>query len=1199
MILRSHPFSFVLNISVGLQYKSFNDINAKELTLTDDFFKLKGNFVKSPAFNYTGYDILKDAYDIKTNNFSNLVLTKKQKNSEVLDIKTPDNSENDLDIITTLSFFGDDKETSAFLCFNKSYDTWDMDISSANFTVTKGRPESHQNYLFRLETHEELNYCQISHNFGDNTYYLEYDKEVFQYTDNAKAETTKFLYHIDNGFLRLYVKTQTGIKKVKCVNSNNQYSLELGSYRSSEDDNVNDNIFIHADTSSSTLTDEDGTFKYFVDTSWVTYDRKNKIDVIDNECSTFTLNSQFLVHHEYCADNDINIIPLKNNLTYQGSLVNGTNNIRSNDGFYIKKPLVDFKTYTTINSGINQEYGNDNIILTFNFTDQEYHIEPGEEYEFSIASSDGSPFGPLYPYNTLNINDTAFIRNGAFGSSTPYLADKFKKLQNENTKYDTGSYLCTWLYQPSAEATPVWLDRYYYPDMVQRHTALTGDVFSPSFNNIPDDTYKSSDDTFVNEEVERFKVALQNNTYVDKKSDLTIEPGTSYKYKRLGKKEVKSLFDDMQFSRIAVVKDQNTNNVNLDAAFAFNKENWRSISSESFKNTSAINFNTNLYINPYKKMGIQIFGSDYNTGVNIQNRKDLAPFHYYASKNSVHLLNNKYQIRQSCNIAEKYNTNIQRLIIGSPFDDLYVLTDDSIIIMEYDLKLKSRILYNDIENLNSFFDSESEKIGEVLSKYQSLEYNTNLYIPINKKSVKYIIKIIFRPEKEGEKTLSARRLTSDEFVNNFTNTYDESLVETEAIIKSLYIDKEGILYAFNYDKLKMSLDGDTIYGLYNDSAAEEAYNEKASYNWYYIFNQSIGRLYSSAAASKYAEFASDVSIDNIAMNPIGEMALIRGFRKNATTNKLDEKEKYLEIYDRTKTKIYSYPLQGFTSVVGLDYYTYIDEAFEEQMVFSVIGIKLGQIAVVEYQSYNQKIVVHYTGIEADFIENFQQMTNSNALVNNYDENKLYFNMFLPMGIYNEKLSIVWDLKEAQEGWYNINVEADTDNAIFCVRINDEIFGQITYKDNKKFYRFSHTNDSIFDATHYFGAVGKDHGTRLHEILSDSVYDPYALQNTKTENTTLYIKALKFHEYQAMRLNYSKINPLIITLPCGIRNGIEEIVRYFRYRTPGFVTNKVKINISGLEEIKYESEMNALKKEIYKALEENGDCLTKINEIEFI
>ena len=85
----------------------------------------------------------------------------------------------------------------------------------------------------------------------------------------------------------------------------------------------------------------------------------------------------------------------------------------------------------------------------------------------------------------------------------------------------------------------------------------------------------------------------------------------------------------------------------------------------------------------------------------------------------------------------------------------------------------------------------------------------------------------------------------------------------------------------------------------------------------------------------------------------------------------------------------------------------------------------------------------------------------------------------------------------------------------------------------------------------------------------------------------------------MRLIYSDINPLTITLPCGVRNGIEEIVRYFKYRTPGFITNKVKINISGLSDIKYESEMNALKKEILTALKENGDCLTKVNEIEFI
>ena len=149
------------------------------------------------------------------------------------------------------------------------------------------------------------------------------------------------------------------------------------------------------------------------------------------------------------------------------------------------------------------------------------------------------------------------------------------------------------------------------------------------------------------------------------------------------------------------------------------------------------------------------------------------------------------------------------------------------------------------------------------------------------------------------------------------------------------------------------------------------------------------------------------------------------------------------------------------------------------------------------------------------------------------------------------------------------------------------------------YQYQHTNDSIFDSIYFFGSIGKDHGIRLHEILSDSPYDPYTLKDTKTEYTTLYTTRLKYHEYQAMRLHYNVINPITITLPCGIHNSIEEIVRYFKYRTPGFVTNKVKINISGLDDIKYESEMKALKSEILNAIKENGDCLTKVNDIEFI
>ena len=83
------------------------------------------------------------------------------------------------------------------------------------------------------------------------------------------------------------------------------------------------------------------------------------------------------------------------------------------------------------------------------------------------------------------------------------------------------------------------------------------------------------------------------------------------------------------------------------------------------------------------------------------------------------------------------------------------------------------------------------------------------------------------------------------------------------------------------------------------------------------------------------------------------------------------------------------------------------------------------------------------------------------------------------------------------------------------------------------------------------------------------------------------------------MHFDKINPLVLTIPCGIRNGIEEIVRYFKFNKPGSYTNKVKINIGGLSnDIKMQSQIDALKSEIITALT-NNDCLIKIKEIEFI
>ena len=59
--------------------KSFSEyIKAKELSLTDEFYTLKGDYINTDyGFNFVAYNALQDVNDIKSNNYSNIILTKK------------------------------------------------------------------------------------------------------------------------------------------------------------------------------------------------------------------------------------------------------------------------------------------------------------------------------------------------------------------------------------------------------------------------------------------------------------------------------------------------------------------------------------------------------------------------------------------------------------------------------------------------------------------------------------------------------------------------------------------------------------------------------------------------------------------------------------------------------------------------------------------------------------------------------------------------------------------------------------------------------------------------------------------------------------------------------------------------------------------------------------------------------------------
>lgn len=1294
------------------------NIKAKELDYSDSFFKLKSEkVITSDSFSYNLYEALKNVNDFSTNNYSNLFLSRKMKNSEWLSANVKKNT-HQLDIITTLSFFGNDPEgileKGSWLYFDKNYEMWDINLSSVDYALTSGRPlENYANYIFHLNFIDE-NTCKICHTFGDITFYLSVDEFLqvtFSKNDNEK---NVFQFTLDDDKLILYKKVKHERKDERDEFIGYYYDIYTLSVERFNDGTAK--LFLSPDLSLRDdnliyITNNILNMDFYLDASWIAYDRSQYIDSVDSDKSAFNLETQTLFHHQYNSEDTINFIPLKNNVSYKGNTIRGNNLTISNANY----PDVDFRNYTSINSGLNQEKGNDNIILNFLFNDQEYEINEGEDLHITIpqkSNDNTNGLEPLWPYRYINIKDTKFVKNGAFGSDNPAFADKFKRYQGHISNVvdasgnkmfpNNGTYLCTWLYKKDHESEPIWLDRYYYPDMTHKReiigelsSILDEKTFEKSFDNIIDNVYLKDE-----EYGEHVRKTIKEHVYFDKISDVIIEPGCSYIYSRLSKDMVNEKLESLEPYRIKSSTTRGNKSLKVDDFFLFDNENYQKINYKDWNKTNAINFNTDIFINPDKKMGIQLFGTDYTDGFNIQNRKDVTPFHYYADTDSIYLLNNKFEIVHQFSVFDKYGDHIVKFFLGDVFDDVVVLSGIHLYIFAYDLRLKTRIslvatetivedyikdeegndvveiiknynseaiygleklyLYKDNEGVSlknypygnnevefetSYYENLNSKIitlsstceishpkmisnttrmteyaytnahavipsamVKILSESNSVIYKNNLYIPFEQD----ILKIIFCPDCDKDFEFftdkirenypaAARILGNSEFVCNFTKkmggdtetiSLESGFINVENKIKNIHIDESGTIYAFNFDKIGIVPDGDTVYGLY----ANDAYIRSGG--WYWLFNQSLSKMKHIHDTSKYAEFASNNSIDKVRFNEWGEMALVRNFN-NPPDNNLPDNNKRIDIYDKTKKKIYTYDLSAYDEILSLDSFNYINEAHEERTVFCMLAKAATRIYVLNYVSNTKEITSRVTELPYSVNPCFYETINSNSIMRYKDSNALYFNLHAPSPyLYDYIATIKWSLEDKQTGWYNINVKIDLDEGIFEVRINDDILEKISEKTHSWFKPYVYSNGTTFDSTYYIGCVGKKYGTTLNNILKNSVYDPYVCKNGKIENTLIYTKSLKYSDYQAIRLRNKTINKIILTLPCGTRNSLDEIVRYFKYNAAGAMSNKVKINISGTG-LETQGEFDLLRKEIEAVLENNKDCLVDVKEIEFI
>jgi hypothetical protein len=248
--------------------------------------------------------------------------------------------------------------------------------------------------------------------------------------------------------------------------------------------------------------------------SFITYNADGNID---NSKSDFALPSNYLLYSSSNkTDQKFNIFNLKNIANTQDQFTSSNNLLSTSTTSIFSQNL---REYTSLLSDVDSE-NNEVLAINFVYNNFDIKISPGFTY-FTTPSS-------MVPFTALNINDSKFANCGAFSFTTPDLADRVYRLDDTTDKAENVTYLCTWL-SGGVGDQGIWIDRYYYPDLVSKEAALA----ASSTYNI---TYEQAVENLIKSNAS-LKTSVTEKLFMDKKSDLVFEPQKRYKYRRISEED--------------------------------------------------------------------------------------------------------------------------------------------------------------------------------------------------------------------------------------------------------------------------------------------------------------------------------------------------------------------------------------------------------------------------------------------------------------------------------------------------------------------------------------------------------------------------------------------------------------------------------------------------------------------------------------
>lgn len=460
-----------------------------------------------------------DACDYKSKFYTDFILTKNTNSSDIFNFKFPK-----LEVEKFLTTIQDEGLYLTCVEVEESYfkDAYRLDdISDYKGCLFNNLPSSSSSLTaFTLDFFEKEK-CKISCEIDNERYYLIFndthqndpyfvnDRLLSSDDSIIQPHHFNYIYQENNNFITFFKDTPSGIYYLY----RDDHRLRGGLITGFNKLNVIESVF-------KISRNKYFNFNLSLNSTFVTYNNNdNKIDINKSE---FDLTNNFLIHKGNSIKNSkSSITVLKNHFLPHLDQISNANNLLSGVKEYADTIYVDdIRNYTSIFEDISTEK-DDGLELNYVYHNKSYTILPGKN---QFVAPDN-----MFPFLQLNINDSKFREAGAFSFPSPDLADKVYYYDNDVQITNNQHYLCTWLSGSVGSTNSVWVDRYYYPNRINKKDALNGkSIFSKTYDEYIEDYIESN--SSISNGVDNFK-------FFDKKSDLIFKPNKKYIYERVSFKK--------------------------------------------------------------------------------------------------------------------------------------------------------------------------------------------------------------------------------------------------------------------------------------------------------------------------------------------------------------------------------------------------------------------------------------------------------------------------------------------------------------------------------------------------------------------------------------------------------------------------------------------------------------------------------------